>query len=291
MFITTDQPEDITVLKVVELLEEAGRVIKKIYIHYCNNQDINIDIKSDKSPVTEADIASHEVISSQLKLWTPHIPLLSEEGVHDERGGWREFWLLDPLDGTKEFLEKRDEFTINLSRVADGKTIFSAIMAPMYNSIYITSAKGEVFKYLYNKKQWFIFLDKSCDAHQELLKVAVSQGKKKQKGSVRVSLYQSYFDEIAKNHTIEIVQCGSAYKFCLMLEGEIDIYPRFHPTYEWDTSAGQYLLEAIGGGLYSLNKEAFTYNQRTELLNHEFIAFRNSKVREIAFSALDTLQR
>lgn len=284
MFVATDSPKQEEILSVVKILGEAGDLIAKFYTQYCNNEDIEINIKEDDSPVTAADFISHQHIMQALNGLTPNIPVLSEEGDYHLRSEWDEFWLLDPLDGTKEFLSKRDEFTINLSRVVAGKTVFSAIIAPVFRTIYIASPQNKVLKYDYDTQQWLMFF-KPDEISESIVKVAVSQGKKKNINS-RVGKYQRYFDEIAQHIPVEIVQCGSAYKFCLMIEGKIDIYPRFHPTFEWDTSAGQYLLESIGGGLFTMDQRPFTYNQRDRLLNAEFIALRSLSYKQMAFAAL-----
>lgn len=272
MFKKTAQPQDNFILSVQVILEQASEILRQHYLLYCEGKNFDVFCKEDKSPVTQADLAVNSFLLKELQTLTSSIPIISEEKNNQQRKNWQKCWLLDPLDGTKEFLAKRDQFTINLSLIEKGKTIFSAIMIPVEQTLYIGHQQQKPFKY--KDGQWFEF-DKL--KQNEKLHIGIS--------------YRSVKDQYDKfiknlNEPIELIKAGSAYKFCLMLEGKIDIYPRFHPTSEWDTSAGQGLLESIGGGLVSLLNEPFVYNQRDTLLNAGFIAYSSEKQRNIAFNAL-----
>ena len=272
MFSPILKPSDDFIIQIQKLLEQAAFIALQHYQAYKTGKVFNIYEKSDLSPVTQADLAINKFILRELKTLTPSIPIISEEEDNQQRKYWEKCWLLDPLDGTKEFLAKRDQFTINLSLIEKGKTIFSAIMIPVEQTLYIGHQQQKPFKY--KNGQWFEF------------------DKLKQNGKLHIGIsYRSVKDHYDKfiqnlNEPVELVKAGSAYKFCLMLEEKIDIYPRFHPTSEWDTSAGQGLLESIGGGLVSLQNEPFVYNQRNTLLNAGFIAYCSEIQRRIAFNAL-----
>ncbi|WP_269913573.1 3'(2'),5'-bisphosphate nucleotidase CysQ family protein [Acinetobacter sp. HY1485] len=272
MFSPVFKPNDDFIVQIQKLLEQASLIALQHYQTYKIGANFNIYEKSDLSPVTQADLAINKFLLKELQKLTPSIPIISEEEDNQQRQDWKKCWLLDPLDGTKEFLAKRDQFTINLSLIEKGKTIFSAIMIPVEQTLYIGYQQQKPFKY--NDGQWFEFDELK---QNEKLHIGISYRSVKDQ-------YDKFIQNL--NEPVELIKAGSAYKFCLMLEGKIDIYPRFHPTSEWDTSAGQGLLESIGGGLVSLQNEPFIYNQRDTLLNAGFIAYCSEIQRTIAFNAL-----
>jgi 3'(2'), 5'-bisphosphate nucleotidase len=277
MFIQSQAPTDELMLKLLPMLEQAGQTLLEEYEGYCAGNDFNINKKIDQSPVTQADLKINHYILEQLAYLTPEIPVLSEESDYSKRHQWPLCWLLDPLDGTKEFIHERDEFTINLSLIRHHKTIFSVIVVPCEKRMYMGYLQDLPFRYQFSQRQWYQYQQNLADYKQ--IQVGLSHGSK----DVR---YQQFMDHIAQQYPVVRREAGSAYKFCMMLEGVIDIYPRFHPTSEWDTSAGQGLLESIGGGLLSLQKEPFTYNARSSVLNNGFIAFTNQVTRTLSLEAL-----
>lgn len=281
MFITTQAPQDQQILSLVPILAVASQILLEEYQNYCKGREFKINEKADHSPVTQADLRVNQYLIEQLKHLSPDIPVLSEESDYSKRHAWTKCWMLDPLDGTKEFIHQRDEFTINLSLIENNQTIFSVIVVPTESVVYLGYLTELPFKYSFTEQVWERYC-KFRKAETDAIQVGLSHSSKNPK-------YQRYIDYIEQENPVIKREAGSAYKFCMMLEGEIDIYPRFHPTSEWDTSSGQGLLESIGGGLVSLKAQPFTYNQRETVLNDGFIAFRDPDLEQIALDALSNI--
>lgn len=281
MFITTQAPQDQQILSLVPVLVAASKILLEEYQNYCAGREFKINEKDDHSPVTQADLKVNEYLMYELQQLTPDIPIVSEESDYSERHAWSTCWMLDPLDGTKEFIHQRDEFTINLSLIENHQTIFSVIVVPTEQVLYIGYLTELPYKYLFAEKIWERYC-KFKGVETDAIQVGLSHSSKNPK-------YQHYIDYIEQENPVIKREAGSAYKFCMMLEGEIDIYPRFHPTSEWDTSSGQGLLESIGGGLVSLDAVPFSYNQRETVLNEGFIAFRDKGLERIALEALSNI--
>lgn len=277
MFIKTDEPQDAMILQLVPMMTQACEILNQEFQQYCSGEDFNIEHKHDASPVTQADFRANQFITQALADYSPDIPLLSEEGEYSLRQQWQRFWLLDPLDGTKEFLHQRPEFTINLSLVEGAQTIF-AILAIPGQAMYICPVQGMPLKLDIKSQQWFIYTPEQQQT--DTVKIGLSQSSQ-QKGQ-----YHEYLQVLESITEYSVFKAGSAYKFCMMLEHKIDIYPRFHPTSEWDTSAGQCLLERIGGGLVDFKGRPFLYNQRDSLLNKGFIAYRTAEMQVLALDVL-----
>jgi 3'(2'), 5'-bisphosphate nucleotidase len=278
MFIKTDVPQDEMILKLVPMMTQACEILNQEFQQYCSGEHFNIEHKHDDSPVTQADFRANQFITQALANISPDIPLLSEEGDYSLRQQWQRFWLLDPLDGTKEFLHQRPEFTINLSLVDGAQTIFAILAIPGEQSMYICPFEGMPLKLDFKTQQWFIYTPEQQQA--DTVKVGLSPSSQ-QKGH-----YHEFLQVLESITEYSIFKAGSAYKFCMMLEHKIDIYPRFHPTSEWDTSAGQCLLERIGGGLVDFKGRPFLYNQRDSLLNKGFIAYRTAEMQVLALDVL-----
>lgn len=278
MFITTQAPQDEQILKIVPIMAHASQILLEEYQNYCNGHAFNIDHKTDQSPVTQADLRVNSYLIRQLATMFPDVPVLSEESDNADRHLWESCWMLDPLDGTKEFIHERDEFTINLSLIQNHQTIFSVIAVPTEQVMYLGYLTELPYKYSFISESWERYC-KFKDIAEDAIQIGLSHSSKRPE-------YQQYMDYLKQHSPIIRREAGSAYKFCMMLEGEIDIYPRFHPTSEWDTSAGQGLLESIGGGLVSLEAEPFTYNQRDTVLNSGFIAYRDEENKQLALDAL-----
>lgn len=273
MFKINTIPQDPLLLKLQLILEQAAEILRLHYQAYLADLNFKIYTKQDSSPVTQADLEVNTFIIEQLKQLTPDIPIISEETENLDRHQWGQCWLLDPLDGTKEFLAKREDFTINLSLIKCGVTELSAIMVPAKRILYIGLKNNKPFKY--ENDTWLEFDE---IPEQKTACIGISYRSDSEQ-------YQQFIHNLKNKVTVETITAGSAYKFCLMLEGKVNIYPRFHPTSEWDTSAGQGLLESIGGGLLTLDQKPFLYNQRSGLLNKGFIAFLNEKTKQLAFNS------
>lgn len=278
MFIKTLAPQDQLISQLVPIMAQASQILLEEYQSYCAGCEFNIQEKSDDSPVTQADLKVNHFLLKHLATVTPELPVLSEESDYSARAAWQQCWMLDPLDGTKEFIHERDEFTINLSLIDGHQTIFAIIAVPCEQVMYIGHTSQLPYKYSFSRQEWFQYQLEEHDVVAPL-QIGLSHNSKNSK-------YKNFIEPILQNRKVERREAGSAYKFCMMLEGEIDIYPRFHPTSEWDTSSGQALLESIGGGLMTLDQKPFLYNQRETVLNGGFIAYRDQHCKNIAYDAL-----
>lgn len=254
----------------VNLVQTVNQCLCEFYQHYQQNQELQVSTKQDNSPVTEADMAAHHLIEQGLNKLTPTIPVLSEESSSYElRHQWRQFWLVDPLDGTREFINKTGEFTVNIALIIDGQVELSIIGIPTLKCIYLTYDDQPIYRIDETEQglNWQHIKQQPVDLTH--WNVAISRRSER-------PLYQQFKHALDQSkQAFSCVNAGSAYKFCLMLENEVDVYPRFHPTSEWDTASGQGLLQAIGGGLFDLDGKPFCYNQRQRLLNGNFIAVRH----------------
>ncbi len=252
----------------------AGAAILDVYRR---KGEYGIDLKRDLTPVTEADRMAHAVIKEYLGL--THVPLLSEEGREmrfDERRDWDMFWLVDPLDGTKEFIKGNNEFTVNIALVVNNRPVVGVIYVPYLGKIYFCE-KGHGS---------FMKRDVAPDAdaeftYEEVFAGAVELPLKRERNSpLRIAVSRSHKNPDTERYVAEmrarfpdavVVEQGSSYKFCLLAEGEIDYYPRTSDTYEWDTAAGEIILSDTGGTTKSLPELGkFAYNKES-LLNPWFV--------------------
>ena len=249
--------DQINLKDIIDIAKEAGDAIMKIY-----DKDFRIDYKDDKSPLTEADIKSNEIICNALAKLFPEIPLLSEENQeipYENRKNWDYFWLIDPIDGTKEFIKKNGEFTVNIALIHEDSPVLGVVYAPALNDIYF-SKKGEG---AYKNEQR---LPLRTNEHPEReLRVVASKSHLSEET-------QTFIDDLgSKTEHIEKVSRGSSLKLCMVAEGEADIYPRLAPTMEWDTAAAHaVVLEAGKNVLQYDNYQSLVYN-KTSLLNPWFI--------------------
>lgn len=278
MFVKTLAPQDNFILQLVPVMAQASQILLEEYQNYCAGGEFNIQEKIDDSPVTQADLKVNRFIIKKLAELTPDLPVLSEESDYSARKDWERCWMLDPLDGTKEFIHERDEFTINLSLIENHETTFAIIVVPCEQVMYIGYRSQLPYKYSFSRQEWFQYQVESHSLTTPV-QIGLSHNSKNPK-------YKNFIEPILQHREVTRREAGSAYKFCMMLEGEIDIYPRFHPTSEWDTSSGQAFLESIGGGLMTLEGKPFQYNQRETVLNNGFIAFRDQDYKTIAYDAL-----
>lgn len=248
---------------------KAGECIMQIY-----NTDFDIQFKNDKSPLTEADKVSNEIINSFLK--QTGIPIISEENKQIEyeiRKSWESCWIIDPLDGTKEFIKKNSEFTVNIALVKTGRPILGIIYRPATKELYYACVES--------KQAFKTVIDYNDNIEEKVFKegdiIMRSQSKK---NKIRVIGSRSHMNKNTLNYIkrikkeeneIEIISKGSSLKFCLVAEGKADIYPRFAPTMEWDTAAGQAICEAQGLiVLDNVTNKPIKYN-RENMLNNFFV--------------------
>ena len=243
---------------VIALARAAAAAILAIY-------DAGFDVthKADDSPLTAADLASHHCIVDGLARLTPGIPVLSEESAEDgsaaDRHAWSRLWLVDPLDGTREFIKRNGEFTVNIALIEDGVATFGVIQAPATGALWWGGAGLGAFA-------------RDTAGHDRALRVRAPAS-----APLRVAASRSHRDArteafMARMGEVEAVGVGSSLKFCRLAEGAIDLYPRFGPTSEWDTAAGQAIVEGAGGAVLDPRGRPFRYNQRDTLLNGEFVA-------------------
>jgi 3'(2'), 5'-bisphosphate nucleotidase len=234
---------------------EAGKAILEVY-----GTDFEIKCKEDHSPLTLADMRSHRIIADSLRSRYPDIPVLSEEGKEvpfETRRNWDRFWLVDPLDGTKEFVKRNGEFTVNIALVEGCTPVAGLIYIPVTKRLFMADAREGC---------WEI-----SESGRRRLKVSQILAS----GPVRIVRSRSHpspgLEELLSlipSH--EIINRGSALKFCAVAGGEADFYPRFGPTWEWDTAAGQAIVTSAGGVMLDLSGKPFAYNKEN-LLNGPFI--------------------
>lgn len=256
----------------VEAALAAGESILKVY----GTEDFGVLLKSDSSPLTLADEKSNSIINSFLEKTS--IPIISEENKqigYEERSGWDKCWIVDPLDGTKEFIKRNGEFTVNIALVENGKPLLGVIYVPVSKELYYADvARLEAYKVIASAGDE---TDNLLVKAQKLASVS-----NRDKSRVRVVGSRSHMNEDTLNFIeglkreyseaeIEIVSKGSSLKFCLVAEGEADIYPRFAPTMEWDTAAGQAICEAVGLAVVVKDTNVPMKYNKQDLLNSSFI--------------------
>ena len=252
----------------------AGKKILEVY-----NTNFKIDFKEDCSPLTEADRSAHLVIAETLS--KTNLPLLSEEGKnisYEERKDWKTYWLVDPLDGTKEFISRNGEFTVNIALMHQGKPIAGVIYIPVTDVLYF-GAK-EIGAYRLNH------FSENYSAENSLEKIITSAEKLPLNGSrtqMRIVASRSHLNEQTRTYIekikehypdLVIVSRGSSLKFCLIAEGLADVYPRFGTTMEWDIAAGHAIAESSGAFVLNEQKGEMLYNKK-DLKNSGFIAYRD----------------
>ncbi|HEY9042555.1 MAG TPA: 3'(2'),5'-bisphosphate nucleotidase CysQ [Rheinheimera sp.] len=241
---------------VISIAEQAGAAILDIYQK--DSAAFNITGKADNSPLTAADLASHQLIVNALQALTPKLPILSEEAADiswDIRKTWQRYWLVDPLDGTKEFIKRNGEFTVNIALIEDGEPVLGVIYAPVLNKTYY-AAKGE---------GTFV---KHGDASRAI-RVATPGDTVRVVGS-RSHPSPDLAGYLAQFPKHDMVPVGSSLKFCLVAEGSADVYPRFGPTMQWDTGAG-HIIALEAGATVSFDGISRQVYQRENLLNSNFI--------------------
>ncbi len=243
-------------MPVLRIAEQAAVVISDIY-----HKKYSIMEKSDHSPVTDADLASHQIIKEALLLLTPELPLISEEGTEppfDERQQWQSYWLVDPLDGTREFINRTDEFVINIALITNNKPVLGVIYAPVTGVIYYAVQGYGAFK-------------KNKDEEPQRIKSKIWDGGKIKIAASRRSSNRHYQNLKKCLNDYETIIRGAALKSCLIAEGAADLYVRYGETSEWDTAAAQIILDEAGGALMTWDGLPLQYNCTSSLINKSFI--------------------
>jgi len=248
-----------------KVLLHMGRIARAggaaIMSYHCSDT-VRVEYKEDDSPVTEADKAAHRVIAAQLTALRPRMPVLSEEGglpEYAERSGWSDYWLVDPLDGTKDFVRRYGDFTVNVAFMRDRQPRFGAIYAPVHDVLLLGGPDMGTF--CSRGGDGFDRLHPPLTAPQGGPVVLQSRIRKTPK-----------LDDWLQGKTVSgRIAAGSAWKFCLLAMGEGHVYPCLHPTWEWDTAAGQAIVEGVGGSVTKLDGAPLEYNKE-ELLNPSFVA-------------------
>lgn len=259
-------------VQVLDIAREAGVAIMAIYHAMCRNADgahgVLVALKSDDSPLTQADLIAHQLIAQKLTAWMPDIPVVSEEDAQSLqfRRPSGAFWLVDPLDGTKEFLARSGEFTVNIALIQDAKAVLGVVVAPALGLAYWGGCGLGAFRVQ--------------DGRAEPIQVAqpVASGQ-----PLRIVASKSHMNEetmqfMDKLGPHVLVQAGSSLKFCRVAEGAADLYPRLGPTCEWDTAAAQAIVEAAGGHVTRLDGTPLDYG-KPDVLNPYFVAASGCPIR------------
>tara|TARA_B110000008_G_scaffold157174_1_gene158093 strand:+ start:565 stop:1395 length:831 start_codon:yes stop_codon:yes gene_type:complete len=249
----------------LRIAKTAGNAILSVYQRA---GDIDVTIKDDNSPLTEADRDAHEIIIAELKRFTPSIPILSEEsdGISvDERLSWSRYWLVDPLDGTKEFIKRNGEFTVNIALINNGAPELGIVHVPVTNISYLGKTGVGAWKVAATGEADAISIT-NFDLNPGQVRIVASRS---HSGDLLDQLINTMEAELGK---AEVVSMGSSLKICLLAEGKADIYPRLAPTSEWDTAAAHAVLAAAGGDIVDTEFQALRYNQKESMLNPHFIA-------------------
>jgi len=242
---------------VIVLCRRAGDAILEVYA-----QDFAVEHKDDRSPLTAADRAAHQILVEGLHALPDALPVLSEESAEiawETRRAWQRYWLVDPLDGTREFVKRNGEFTVNVALIDNGVPLLGVVFAPALSHLCFAAAGEGAYMRAANGQD--IRLDSRRPAPRPL-RVAASR-------SHRDARTQALLDRLGER---EEVGLGSSLKFCRIAEGRIDFYPRFGPTSEWDTAAAQCVLEEAGGIVIDTQGQRLSYNQKASLINPDFLA-------------------
>ena len=243
---------------------QAGLIINKYY-----KKKIRVSYKKDRSPLTEADLSSNSYIIKSLFDLDLEIPILSEESLVDwnVRKNWSIYWLVDPLDGTKEFINHNGEFTVNIALIENNEPILGVIYAPALSILYYASK---------NKGSYKLACDQKINSLSNSTQINTSYKKKSEHICIFKSRSHSNeeFENWVKNNfnDYKLIQKGSSIKFCEIAEGKVDLYPRFGPTREWDIAAGHIILIEAGGELKSIDQKKILYNLNESVINPHFIA-------------------
>ena len=259
---------DLQLLKTVnEIAMAAGNEILDVYN---SDQAIEVSMKLDDSPLTDADRRAHNLIVDRLSNLTPDIPLLSEESDAIDYGlrkSWQRYWLIDPLDGTKEFINRNGEFTVNIALIENGQSVAGVVHVPVTGISYFGGIGLKAWKQNSNHSDGEVKQISSRPMEENSgVRIVASRRHLGEQLNALVGKIENHFGKAT------LLNMGSSLKMCLLAEGSADIYPRMAPTSEWDTAAAHGILSAAGGEIVDLQFRPLKYNSKPELLNPFFIA-------------------
>ena len=244
----------------IDIVRAAGSAILEVY-----NDNFEVETKADATPLTQADLRAHQVIADGLRALAPHLPVLSEEAEPPpfrERRHWRRYWLVDPLDGTKEFVNRNGEFTVNIALIEDGTPVLGVVGVPVGDVVYVGERRaGQAFRVDASGRTRLQARPMGADA----ITVVASR----RHGGDRLA---RYLDVLAERFEVSRKPVGSSLKLCILAAGQADLYPRLGPTSEWDIAAAHAVLAAAGGAVMRLDGTPLVYNAKESLLNPDFIA-------------------
>ena len=246
-----------TLEDIIRLSVSAGHRIMEVY-----NTDFDVEQKSDNSPLTAADMAAHHTIVNKLTELTPDIPVLSEESgsvSFEERSQWQQYWLVDPLDGTREFVKRNGEFTVNIALIDNHESVLGVVFAPVTGELYYAEQGKGAYKKSANDDEPAIIHSRKKDTTSTII-----AGSRSHSGDSLIRFLENVKD-------YDVLSMGSSLKSCLVAEGRADIYPRLGPTSEWDTAAAQCIVEEAGGCLTTTDMKPMRYNTKDSLLNPHFL--------------------
>ena len=244
--------------EVVKLAQRAGDAILSVY-----GEQFEVTHKSDQSPLTQADLRAHEIIVAGLHALTPDVPVLSEEASDipfEQRRRWSRYWLVDPLDGTKEFVSRNGEFTVNIALIDNHAPVLGVVQVPVKSTTYTGAVGFGAFRKVDAREPQALRVQAPAAVPLRIV------GSRSHRGDT----LDQYLPQLAP---YELIAVGSSLKFCLIAEGSADFYPRFGPTSEWDTAAAQAVVEAAGGAVVTTDGKPLRYNTKAELLNPHFLVY------------------
>ena len=250
----------------------AGAAILQVY----QSADFEVQLKSDDSPLTAADLAAHNIIVQELERSFPDIPVLSEESEQLDfsiRSRWDRYFLVDPLDGTKEFVSRNGEFTVNIALIDNHQPVLGAVYVPVQDKLYLGDAQV----------RQATCTDDASTPNAKLREIRTRQASNDRLTVVASRRHGSealvsLMGQLAAHYEVETMNVGSSLKFCMIAEGNADLYPRFAPTSEWDTGAAQAVVVAAGGEVVGLDFAALSYNAKADILNPHFLVFADASV-------------
>lgn len=257
-----------------DIAKRAGEAILAVY----EQSELGIETKSDATPVTRADMHANAVIEAGLQLLPEQYPILSEESVHasfDERRDWSRYWLVDPLDGTQEFINRNGEFSVNIGLIENSYPLFGMVYIPATNTSYWGGKELGAFRQKDNQLPVAIH-PRTFNPEQDVVVLG-----SRSYGTDRAKAYLKQLQSFYSN--LEFNPVGSALKSCFIADGQADIYPRIGPTSEWDTGAVQAVVEGAGGLFLNPEGERFSYNRKESLVNSDFLVIGDTSINWRAF--------
>lgn len=242
--------------EIIQISKKAGKEIMRIY-----NTDFGVEFKEDNSPLTEADTAAHNIIKKELEKY--NLPILSEEGKqlsYETRKDWNKFWLVDPIDGTKDFVKRTGDFTVNIALIENQTPVLGVVYVPAKDVTYYADETG-AYKQEQNSKPQKI---QAREIPEKEIIVVASRNHLNEET-------KHFIEEKRKTHDVHLTSVGSSIKLCLVAEGKADIYPRLGPTSEWDTAAANAVVLKAGAHVYQYNTAKELQYNKEDLLNPFFI--------------------